>query len=243
MSGNPRETAHRFKSANLGNERSVWILGRADPAKPCNLTIFLDGEIYRDEMGAVALLAELESRGEISDSLHVFVSHHEDPEARWRECPCHPPFAAFILGELLPWLEQNYPGIRSSRERVLVGLSYTGLAATYIALQSGGFTKVIAQSGSYWSNDGWLIAQFEKRPGRLPTDFYLDVGSEETAENVEHRPGVRQVISQVDATRKMRDVLRRKGHTVEYLEFTGGHDTARWRETLPASLRWALPPR
>jgi enterochelin esterase-like enzyme len=237
------ETTHRFSSRSLGNERSVWILDRAKKSKPCNLTIFLDGELYRDPIGAVAILDELNSKSRISDSLHVFVSHHEDPEARWKECPCHPPFAVFIIEELLPWLEENYPEIRSSKERVLIGLSYTGLAATYIALRAGGkFTRVISQSGSYWSNDCWLIGQVQEMSAPLPIEFYLDVGLDETAENVQHREDVRQVVSQLAATRTMRDALRAKGHKVKYLEFAGGHDTACWKQTLPDALRWALPP-
>jgi enterochelin esterase family protein len=74
----------------------------------------------------------------------------------------------------------------------------------------------------------------------VPTDFYLEVGTQELAENVRHREDVLQVVSQLEAVRKFRDVLRLKGHSVKYVEFDGGHDFAAWRRTLPDALRWAM---
>ena len=123
---------------------------------------------------------------------------------------------------------------------MLVGLSYTGLAAAYVALQSPGtFTKVIAQSGSFWWNHCWLVAQFAQLKTRLPTAFYLDVGSLETEAEVDHGE-VQQTVSQVDAVQRLRDVLKNSGHIVNYVEYDGDHDPAKWRQTLPGALKWAL---
>lgn len=125
---------------------------------------------------------------------------------------------------------------------MLVGLSYTGLAAAFIAFQAAGkFGKVIAQSGSFWSDNCWLVEKYRKMTNRLPTDFYLDVGSKETDEDVHHKDDVLQVVSQIDAVRNFRDVLVEKGYSVKYQEFDGGHDCAMWQKTLPDALRWALP--
>lgn len=236
-----KEILHRFKSARLENERAIWIREPARTSTRPHLIVFLDAELYRDRVGAVSVIEELEARSELAPAWYVFISM-ESVETRWRECPCHPPFAGFINEELVPWLEASYPAIKTSDERVLVGLSYTGLAAAFVALQSPGrFGKVVAQSGSFWSNDCWLVSQFEKRASRLPTDFYLDVGRRETAENVRHREDVLQVMSQIDAVRKFRATLVAKGHEVKYVEFDGGHDFAAWRQTLPDALRWAAP--
>ena len=74
----------------------------------------------------------------------------------------------FIEEELFPWLERAYPGVREAKERVIVGLSYTGLAAVYVSMMNPSrFTKVIAQSGSFWSNDCWIIEYFEKLDPKL----------------------------------------------------------------------------
>lgn len=45
----------------------------------------------------------------------------------------------------------------------------------------------------------------------VPTEFYLDVGTQETQENVRHREDVLQVVSQIDGVRRFRDVLLLQG--------------------------------
>lgn len=62
----------------------------------------------------------------------------------------------------------------------------------------------------------------------------------ELDENVRHREDVLQVVSQIDGVRHFRDVLLLAGNSVRYVEFDGGHDFAKWRQTLPDALRWAL---
>lgn len=237
-----KETIHRLRSAHLGNERTIWVREPRSMAEPFHLVIVLDGEIYRDHMGVGALLDELDAKAAFAPSYFVFVSVADD-EARWRENPCHPPFARFIREELLPWIEGAHPATVRSRERVIAGLSYTGLASCYVALNAPGrFTRVIAQSGSLWWNDCWLVEQYRQTTARLPLAFYLDVGLRETAEHVHHRPDVIQVVSQLDSIRRFHAVLRQQGYPVHYVEFDGGHAVAEWKKTLPAALAWALPP-
>lgn len=238
----PRETAHRLSSIQLGNERTIWIRPPHAPATASQLTVVLDAEFYRDRIDVSAVLDELESSSPRANSWWVFVSSHS-PEARWCECPCHPPFTRFVCNELLPWLHELHPPMASCTSRTLVGLSYTGLAAAYVALTSDAvFDTVVAQSGSFWWNDCWLVDHV--RAGRDPLELaiYLDVGTRETGTNVRHREDVLQVVSQIDAIRLMRDALRARGCNVRYVEFDGGHDFAAWKTTLPDALRWALSP-
>jgi enterochelin esterase family protein len=151
------------------------------------LAIFLDGELYREKVDVLSVLDELEASASIANTFFAFVSV-STWEARWTECPCNPLFARFISEELLPWLTEHNPFLKAAPERVLIGLSYTGIAAAYTAFQSPvSFTRVIAQSGSFWSNDCWLVEQFRLREKPLSTAFYLDVGSQETEENVRHK--------------------------------------------------------
>jgi enterochelin esterase family protein len=232
----------RLASAYTENERTLWLIEPKAGTAPRNLAIFLDGDWYHNHLGAPAIVEQIGIDSGSADTLAVFVSF-PDEAARWRECPCYPPFADFIAAELLPWLEQRYTGISHCARRVLVGVSYTGLAAAYIALRAPGcFTHILAQSGSFWSNDCGLTRQYEQLPAPLPTRFYLDVGSRETRENVRHREDVLQVASQIEGVRRFRDVLVAKGHVVNCVEFEGGHDFAAWRQTLPGALRWALAP-
>ena len=95
---------------------------------------------------------------------------------------------------------------------MLVGLSYTGLAAAFIAKEAAGkFHRVISQCGSYWWQDCWRVGQFQAMRQPVPTEFYLDVGTQETQENVRHREDVLQVVSQIDGVRRFRDVLLLQG--------------------------------
>lgn len=226
-----------LKSVRLDNERTIWIREPMASAMANDLIIFLDGELYRERVRATAILDGL--KGVIADSWFVFVSM-KSAEDRWIECPCHPPFAHFVVDELLPWLEARYARLKSIRRRTLIGLSYTGLAAAFIAKEYPDvFHNVISQSGSFWWNDCHLIERYRSLP-RFSTRFYLDVGSREVHENVRHREDVLQVVSQVEGVRRFRDVLRAKGHVVRYEEFDGGHEFSAWATTLPGALKWAL---
>lgn len=231
------ETVDILASVHLRNERRIWIRQPRDPRTARCLTLILDAELYREKVAASEAIDEL---GEgVADSWFVFVSTCSF-EARWWECPCHPPFASFIVDELLPWLAARYPGIGAVERRVIVGLSYTGLAAAYLAIERPGvFQRVISQSGSFWWNDCHLVERMRQTP-RLPTSFYLDVGKREVQTNVQHRPEVLQVVAQVDGVRRFRDALLAKGQEVRYVEFDGAHDCRYWKLTLPGALRWAL---
>ena len=234
-----KETQHTLKSFNLGNERAVWV--REPERRATNLTVFLDAELYRDRVGATSIIDALDSQGEIDSSLFVFVST-ESVASRWLECPCFPPFARFIEEELFPWLEGVYPSAREAQERVIAGLSYTGLAAAYVSMMNPfRFTKVIAQSGSFWSNDCRISEYFENLDPKPKAEFYLDVGLQETQDNILHKEDVFQAVSQIEGVKRFRDALLRHGYQPRYVEFDGGHDFAAWSLTLPDALRWALP--
>lgn len=233
------EILHTFRSAVLQNDRSLWI--RPPLRRPAHaLTLFLDGEFYRERVGAVAILDALFSQREIADSWVVFVSM-ASIEARWKECPCYPPVAHFVGRELMPWLSAHFPELQNVTQRNIVGLSYTGLAAAYVAKENPVlFQKILCQSGSFWWKENHLAEQYLSWNPAVPMEFYLDVGTGETAENVRHREDVLQVVSQIAGVRHFRDTLLRRGHSVLYREFDGGHDFAAWKTMLPDALRWAL---
>lgn len=233
------ESTLRIPGPSAGEIRTVWLQPPRDPATARHLVVFLDAEFYRDQVGAPAVLAAL--AGELADAWYAFVPIG-DLAARSRDCPCHPPFARFVVAELLPALARRHPEIGAVRHRTLVGLSYTGLAAAFVAAEfPGAFDRVIAQSGSFWSDDAALATRIRRDGVRLPTAFYLEVGDRETATDVRHANGAFQALSQIEGVRRLRDALRELGHEVVYSEFPGGHDFAAWRTTLPAALRWALP--
>ncbi len=162
-------------------------------------------------------------------------------DTRWRECPCHAPFSDFINLELLPWIESLHPLTKHRNTTALIGLSYTGLAAAYTALRApNNFTHVIAQSGSFWSDDCALAKSYLNATALPRTAFYLEVGTLETNTHIQHKPDILQVRSQIDGVRTFRDALLARGLTVHYFEFDGAHEFTAWKRTLPAALTWAL---
>ncbi|QYM78098.1 hypothetical protein K0B96_12355 [Horticoccus luteus] len=236
------EDTFSLASAHLQNERPIWVRLPRDLHAPCHLAVVLDGELYRGGVEALATIDRLDRTQRIGPTLFAFVSHHSEA-ARWRECPCHPPFAAFLHAELLPALAARYHAVHANRQRALIGLSYTGLAAAFAALQpENEFTRVVAQSGSFWWHDGWLSDHVPPAPAARPPAFYLEVGRKETADRVEHRPDVIQRISQIEGVQRFHAALRTAGYASAYSEYPGGHDFDGWRQSLPRALAWALPP-
>ena len=71
------------------------------------------------------------------------------------------------------------------------------------------------------SEPGWLTRQFITSP-HLPVRFYLAAG------RFEHF----FPLSLLAENRRFRDVLEAKGYSVDYHEFSGGHDFICWRSPL-----------
>jgi len=74
-----KETTDRIRSVYLKNERPIWIREPIAPMLAQSLTIFLDGELYRERVGASGVIDALQ--GKVADSWFVFVSM-ESVEAR-----------------------------------------------------------------------------------------------------------------------------------------------------------------
>lgn len=234
------ESEHTLHSEILDNERRIWIREPASRQTDLDLLVILDAELYRNRVQAPQIIEDLFESGTLSQTLVVYVSC-VSMDARWIECPCYPPFTTFVAKELIPSIHERYPKTAHAKERVIAGLSYTGLAASFVALTHDGlFTKVISQSGSYWSNDCWLIREFDGQSLKHPPAFFLDVGDKETQEYVWHKEDVVQTISQVEGVERFRDMLLKNGYEVRYDTFSGGHSAEAWATSLPNALKWAL---
>ena len=211
-----------FSSEVLGTRREIEVELPPDystDAAPYPLLIVFDGEAYTSTIPAPQILRQLEANSQIRPTVAVFV-HNTEPTSRQWELPCCERFAQFVAEELLPWIESHY---HVGEERVLVGSSYGGLAAAYIALQYPHlFGKVLSQSGSFGWSDSRVIDAYRAAP-RQPIEFYMDVGDRESK-------------CQREANARMRDLLREKGYTVHFVVYKGGHDYACWRRTLRGGL-------
>jgi enterochelin esterase family protein len=227
----------KFKSAILNNERDITVYtppGYAKTGPRCSLLILFDRDRYnsKEHVEAPVILDNLLAAKKIPPTIAVLVGNVD----RNKELGCHAPFADFLANELVPWVRGEY-GVAKDPSRVIVaGSSFGGLAASYAAFKHPEvFGNVLSQSGSYWweageeDEDEWLTRQFVAGQ-TVPVRFYLEVGLYETWIPRQHAP------TQVSANRHFRDVLRAKGYSVQYSEFSGAHDYLNWRCTLPRGL-------
>lgn len=230
---------YQLSSDVLANTRTVWLQPPAlESSAPPGLTIFLDGPYFLGHFDAPATVWQLQRDGALPPMWSAYVSAG-DREMRWPESMCHPDFPTFLCDELLPQLEAT---THASAERLLAGVSLTGLSAAHAALaRPGVFDKVLCLSGSFWWEDAALARRVPEFAAST-TSFWLTVGDEETATDVDHGHGLIQVLSQVDGVRRMRDALLEHGVGAEYVEFSGGHHASSWRRALYGDLQglWAM---
>jgi enterochelin esterase family protein len=232
-----------------GGDRPVWVYvpaGYDESHAPYPTAFFFDGADYNSDLQLVSVLDRLIAGRQIPPMLAVMV---DTAENRLGDLANHASFAALVGDELVPWLRSQYRMTRDPRRTIVAGYSAGGLGAVYCALRRPEiFGNVISQSGAVWrGNEGssssfeWLKDQFASVP-KLDLRFYLEVGAAETQRVMGRGPVF------IEATRRLRDVLRAKGYDVTYVEVPGAtHSPEHWRAQLPTALvamagRWLAAP-
>ncbi|WP_159992561.1 alpha/beta hydrolase-fold protein [Roseomonas sp. 18066] len=229
----------RFASPTLGNTRLLALYSPAvTPTAPLPLLVIFDGDGYLDVVPTPTILDNLIAAGAIPPVAALFVGNGPG-DARDRELPCNPRFAAALVEEMLPWARAQIRLTEDPAQIVVGGASYGGIAAAFAAFRHPEvFGNVLSQSGSYgWSPEGaapeWLVEQYASS-ARLPVRFYLEAGSFERG-----RPGR---VSLFDSNRHMAMVLRARGYTVTHREWSTGHDYIAWRSSLAEGLQALFRP-
>lgn len=227
-------TAHRISSPRLGNTRTVTIYTPAgfNPKDPRNILLILfDAQAYLTKVPTPAILDTLIAEGRLPPVIAVFVSEI-DPPTRARELPGNPAFADVMAEEVLPLVRRTTGAEVGAGRTILAGSSFGGLAAATIALRHPAqFGNAIALSGSFWFPQDHPDAHVASRVADMPraaVRFHLAAGLFETA-----HAGTEGIL---DTSRRLRDVLQRKGYDVSYREYAGGHDYLVWRGALADAL-------
>ncbi len=215
----------------MGYTHPIHLLrGPAD--QPQRLCLFLDGELYLQKMKVLPVLNDLLDRQALPPVTFAFLDYLT-MEAREQEYTCNDQFGRFMVKKVLPWLQQEIPGLQPGHH-LIGGLSLSGLASAWLALQySAHFRYCLSQSGSFWWGDERFtkIASHHKP---ITNRFWLSVGDQET--EIENPLEVSQVVGVKNAHR----ALEALGATVHYNEYHGGHDLKYWREELEQALSWLL---
>lgn len=222
---------HAVSDAAMGYSRPVHLLrGPAD--QPQRLCLFLDGELYLQQMKVLPVLEALLDRNALPPVTFAFLDY-VSMEARQQDYTCNDPFSRFIVEKVVPWLQQEIPGLQPGHH-LIGGLSLSGLASAWLALQhSDHFRYCLCQSGSFWWNDE-RFTKIASQHQPVTNRFWLSVGDQET--EVDNPPEVSQVVGVNNALR----ALKTLGATVHYHEYHGGHDLKYWREELDQALPWLL---
>ncbi|HTW54923.1 MAG TPA: alpha/beta hydrolase-fold protein [Thermoplasmata archaeon] len=240
--GGGRLVRYSLGSRHLPGRRSVWVGSPDRPGGrrgPRNLVVAFDGPAYRSAVPVPSIVRRLTRTGRIGPTVVVLVGNAV--HARDTELAHNPRFVRFLVDELLPWLRTRH-GIEAPAERTVVaGSSLGGLAAAHAALEAPDrFGNVLAQSGAFlWSRSKGtaplptLLEEYARSP-RRPIRFYLDAGQLERVVF----PGLSK--SLLDGVRDFRHVLLRRGYTVGYSEFAGGHDYACWAAAFGDGLRFLI---
>jgi enterochelin esterase family protein len=229
---------HRVPSTILGASRSVSVYTPAvyrSNRGPYPLLLLLDGWAYVHLVPTPTILDNLIADGRLAPMVAVMVDNPSHA-ARQQDLACSTAFVDFVSQELIPWIQAHYRVVADPSQTIIGGSSLGGLCAAFAGLfRPDVFGKVLAQSGAFWwkpdneDNYEWLTRQFEVRP-RVVVDFHLAVGVLEVGRKGQIPPTI------LAANRHLRAALEAKGYSVDYVEFSGGHDYVCWQGVLPAAL-------
>jgi enterochelin esterase family protein len=186
---------------------------------------------------APTIVADLQKCGALPPLTSIYLSHL-DIMTRATDCTCNHAFASFVATDLSRWIEQT---VGHFERFFLSGLSLSGLAATFAAIQHPtAFCGVLSQSPSAWWDDERLTNSLTPDK-RSSSRVWISVGEQESDENVTHSPvGLFQKASQRDSVRRLAGKLEGLCREVHHQEFSGGHEMACWAEELPRALPWLI---
>lgn len=232
----------RLGSLILGYEHTIHIYlppGYDTTSGRYPVVYFQDGNDYVFYAGARSTFDNLIADAAMRPAIGVFIVPPAGPERdRLTEYSLNRAYMRFVAEELVPFVDRTYRTIPLRAHRLLVGASRGGLITFgLVLLHSDVFAHAASQSGNLsWSSDS--LARLVRTLPRRDVRLLADIGTFE--DNLSGQPpGDRNFL---EGNRRMRDLLRSLGYTLEYREVTDSHSWGRWRNELPRILRTFLPP-
>jgi enterochelin esterase family protein len=237
--------AGRVEPRTLGSRR-LWIYTPpgydAAATTPYDLMLAFDGEEYLEDIPLPKILDGLLAAKKTPPFVAVLIDNGSGAQ-RIGDLGNRASFADSLAEEVLPFVRRGWNVTHDPLRTVVTGSSAGGLAAAFAAFRHPElFGVVVSQSGAFWrgaeaSNDPpyeWLTAQYAAAP-RKDVRLFLEVGAKETRGAL---GGAAPSI--LEANRRLRDALARKGYRVTYFEVPDGqHAPEFWKERLPAALEAA----
>ena len=173
---------HRMYSQTFGGQRTYYVY---EPNLPPVATLYVqDGEGYYEKLCFHEVVEALLEREEIQPVRLVMI----EPQDREKEYWFNERYESFLLGEILPEVDQRYG---ATEERGLWGASLGGMVSAWLAWRNPQvFTKVGSQSGCFtadpqggdeYHDPEWLLA-----PNRRFAAMLVDKGY---PHDYQERPG------------------------------------------------------
>jgi enterochelin esterase family protein len=220
-------THHRLDAGEIlpGGTRAVSLY-QPPVDWPCPLMVIYDGEDYLKRGKIIAQVENLVAMQRIRHFALAFISAY--PAARNLEYACNDLTLAFLADQLIPFARQRL-NLTAPGTWGVMGASMGGLMALYTAMRMPEtFGMVLSQSGAFLSFGGPdpLIFDLVDSTPLLPLRIWMDVGKYEWI---------------LPHNQSMRSRLEKKGYSVGYREFSGGHNYPSWRNDLHHGLEWLLP--
>ncbi|MCP3918574.1 MAG: enterochelin esterase [bacterium] len=228
----------RFRSEVFGDVRSlsIYLPARFRRTRRYPLLFVHDGTDYLRFTGLQAVLDNLIHRLELPPLIAVLVQSND----RLTEYSDDPRNADYLVEELLPLMEDEYPTYGTPAGRCLMGASFGAVASLAAAWRHPGvFGNLFLQSGSFAFTDigehdrGPLfdpvvefVNQFRDAPGKPAERVYMSCGTYE---------------SLIYYNRSMQPLLSSTGMDVRYSESRDGHNWENWRDRLREGLTWVFP--
>ena len=222
--GTLRDTT--FFSTNLGNSRRIRVYTPPRYEVSSNsfgMILFHDGLEYVSLADADHVLDYLIWTRRIQPVIAVFVPPvNRTPEYAGN---LKDEFTAFIVEEIIPWVDSRYRTLTDPAHRATLGASNGGNIALWLGLQHPEvFGNIAAQSSNVQES---ISSGFQDGP-KLDLKFYLDIGTYD-------------ISLLIPLVRNFRQLLESKGYTLEYHEFHEGHSWRNWRAHIDNALELFFP--
>jgi predicted alpha/beta superfamily hydrolase len=142
-------------------------------------------------------------------------------------------YAAFVVRELMPFIERTYPVARGAGNTGFGGSSYGAIAALYTSLTyPGTFGRLLLESPSLYVGNGHLLRRAQAAT-RWPSRIYLGVGTAETSRADWNEETVANVLDLAWILRQAGVGPRRLKVVVEE---GAPHSESAWARRLPGAL-------
>ncbi len=230
------ETA-TLKSKVFGpRQLEIYVPGRFRGSRKYPLLLVHDGPDYVRYAQLKVVLDNLIHRLEIAPLIVALLQ----PGKRLREYAGHPDHSRFLVDEVVPFLEREFPLIPEASSRGLMGASLGAVAALHTAWSHPGlFGRLLLQSGSFVFSE---IGSHSRGPEFDPVERFMNRFREKPgtpAERIFLSCGVYE--SLIYENRSLAPMLQRSGMEIRYREARDGHNWENWRDRLRDGLSWLFP--